>query len=59
MCSPPIIKIDLALDVSLYTFYRFCQFTLLRKPLWHRHFSTAPPIHHSQHVRGAKVVAAV
>jgi len=27
-----IIKIDLALDVSLYTFYRFCRFTLLRKP---------------------------
>jgi tetratricopeptide (TPR) repeat protein len=27
---------------------RTIRFTLLRKPLWHRHFSTALPVHHPQ-----------
>jgi hypothetical protein len=45
-----IIKKELALDVSLYTLiYRFCPFTLSRKPNWNASFLTATTICCIQH----------
>src|SRR5258707_8856178 len=44
-----IIKIDWRSTSRSTLFYRFYRFTLLRKPLWHKHFSMANTLRHSQH----------
>jgi hypothetical protein len=52
-----IIKIDLALDVSLYTCLQILSVHSFENPSGTGTFRRRFPIHHSQQVRGAKVVA--
>ena len=50
-----IVKKELALDVALYTFLQILSVHSFEKIPWHRHFSTALPVHHLNTIQPAEL----